>query len=561
MTSADKPGQVVEVRPEVMFLSELLDELTRGRIRIPRFQRPFVWRRDQMTDLLDSVYNQYPIGSLLVWETDVPIATLDHLGPFRFPTGSNAQSGYLLDGHQRLSTLAGALVARENRQVGTEESDAGRWHLAWNMRTSKFQHGYAEKEPDTLFPLTSLLDTLQFFKAIDRAREAFGSDTATAESCIAEVSRVARAFQHYRIPVIRIRQTGLSEAVEIFARLNSKGQSMTADQMVSALMYNTESKSTQFDLASEIDRIVERLAERGFGEIDRTAILRSILATIDEDIYRTDWTRLAAPKRKDLGLKLQDGVDRASKSLDLSIDFLQGQGVAIGRLLPYAMQLVVLSAAFDSTPEPSEERQELLRRWFWISSFSGWFGGANPSRVNSLVAEFRALDDTSNPGVLQNFDLSATALPYPSTFDMRSARTRALLLVMLSMQPKDLNGAEIKDPWLTIARMGPAGVGHIFDELPRPYAGNPANRMVRPPQASRGLLWRWILDELGDAGDEILYSHGLDKKILSQIKKRDIEGFVVARQGLLDDAERQFQRAVGVAPSFDTIGDSPIDTE
>lgn len=38
---------IVEVRPEVIFLSELLEELVTGKLRIPRFQRPFVWRRDQ----------------------------------------------------------------------------------------------------------------------------------------------------------------------------------------------------------------------------------------------------------------------------------------------------------------------------------------------------------------------------------------------------------------------------------------------------------------------------------------------------------------------------------
>ena len=109
---------VVEVRPEVVFLSELLQELTRGRLRIPRFQRPFVWRRDQMTDLLDSVYKQYPIGSLLVWETAREIATLDRLGPFIFPDVADERVGYVLDGHQRLATLAGALVARD---VGTTD--------------------------------------------------------------------------------------------------------------------------------------------------------------------------------------------------------------------------------------------------------------------------------------------------------------------------------------------------------------------------------------------------------------------------------------------------------
>jgi hypothetical protein len=70
-----------------------------------------------MTDLLDSVYNQYPIGSLLVWETDESIATLDRLGPFVFPREAERPVGYLLDGHQRLATLAGALVPRV---VGSE---------------------------------------------------------------------------------------------------------------------------------------------------------------------------------------------------------------------------------------------------------------------------------------------------------------------------------------------------------------------------------------------------------------------------------------------------------
>ncbi len=57
-----------EVKPEVSFVYDLLRELTDGRIRIPGFQRPYVWRRDQMLDLLDSVRLQYPIGSLLLWE-------------------------------------------------------------------------------------------------------------------------------------------------------------------------------------------------------------------------------------------------------------------------------------------------------------------------------------------------------------------------------------------------------------------------------------------------------------------------------------------------------------
>ncbi len=189
MTRPDDPASTaaVEVRPEVMFLYELLAELTSGQFRIPRFQRPFVWRRDQMTDLLDSVHKQYPIGSLLVWGTNEPIPTLERLGPFRFPVTRKPQVGYLLDGHQRLSTLAGALVAREGADFSAAEDDPGRWDLAWNIKAQRFQHAATEGAEDSLSPLTSLLDTLRFFAAVDRARASFAGRSELADEVAAQV--------------------------------------------------------------------------------------------------------------------------------------------------------------------------------------------------------------------------------------------------------------------------------------------------------------------------------------------------------------------------------------
>ena len=304
---AEEVPSAVEVRPEVVFLYELLDQLTTGELQIPRFQRPFVWRKDQMTDLLDSVFKQYPIGSLLIWETDLRIATLDHLGPFTFPPTSGRSVGYMLDGHQRLVTLAAALVARD--ADGTDEGpDSDLWDMSWNMDAKRFQHGLAIEQPRELFPLTSLLDTLRFFESVTKLRAALGMNAELIDSYTEEVSRLARAFQSYRVPVIRIRRTTLSEAVEIFARLNSKGQAMTADQMVSALMYRQGQKAESFDLAEEIDSIEEQLAEQSYGDIDRTTILRGILANLDEDIYRTDWTRLTSERRE----RLLHGYKRGS---------------------------------------------------------------------------------------------------------------------------------------------------------------------------------------------------------------------------------------------------------
>jgi hypothetical protein len=503
-----------------------------------------------MTDLLDSVYNQYPIGSLLIWETDLRIATLDHLGPFTFPPTAGKSVGYILDGHQRLATLAAALVAREAN--GRDDDDLGSdlWDMSWNMESKRFQHGLAEEDLKELFPLTSLLDTLRFFESVRQLRGALSTHENLIDSYTDEVSRLARAFQSYRVPVIRIRRTGLSEAVEIFSRLNSKGQTMTADQMVSALMYRQGQKQDNFDLAAEIDSLEDDLAEQSFGDIDRTTILRGILANLDEDIYRTDWTRLTSERRERLLPRLKEGVERTSISFDRAVEFLADMGVRTSRLLPYAMQLVLLSAFFDKDPAPAESKLRFLRLWFWTSSFSGWFGGANTARVSNLVKEFRKVALANNsPTALSNFDMRAEPLPFPASYDMRNARTRTLLLVMLSLEPRYPDGTPIEGAWREIAEKGPGAVGHIFGEPPPSLARNPANRMIRPPGAAKGLLNSWIDRNLGDADDEILASHALDRSTMTALHKGDVGGFIRMRQQLLVDAENSFQRSVGLTTS------------
>ena len=62
-----------EVVPEVVFLGKLVDRVAAGKIRVPRFQRNFVWKQPDLYTLLDSVRRGFPIGSILVWDTEEDI--------------------------------------------------------------------------------------------------------------------------------------------------------------------------------------------------------------------------------------------------------------------------------------------------------------------------------------------------------------------------------------------------------------------------------------------------------------------------------------------------------
>src|SRR4051794_39915448 len=91
-------------------VSSLNEDIRRGEIKIPQFQRPFVWKEEQALDLLDSIANHYPIGSLLLWKTQSKLAVERNIGDFLLPkTDDLTPTDYVLDGQQRLTVIYSCL--------------------------------------------------------------------------------------------------------------------------------------------------------------------------------------------------------------------------------------------------------------------------------------------------------------------------------------------------------------------------------------------------------------------------------------------------------------------
>ena len=69
-------------KPDIQRIEELVSGVKTGEIKLPKFQRPFVWKRKEVVKLLDSIYKGYPIGSILLWYTSEKLAserTIDDL--------------------------------------------------------------------------------------------------------------------------------------------------------------------------------------------------------------------------------------------------------------------------------------------------------------------------------------------------------------------------------------------------------------------------------------------------------------------------------------------------
>lgn len=87
-------------------LSAILDQIDGGTTLPPEFQRGYVWNRDQVRGLMRSLYKGYPVGALLVWETEASGQAV------RGAEGTTGTKSLLLDGQQRVTTLCGIVRGR-----------------------------------------------------------------------------------------------------------------------------------------------------------------------------------------------------------------------------------------------------------------------------------------------------------------------------------------------------------------------------------------------------------------------------------------------------------------
>jgi hypothetical protein len=422
-------------KPEILRLEELALQVKAGDIKLPRFQRPFVWKRADMLKLLDSIYKGYPIGSLLLWhssqrlksERSIAGLTVDDQRPL-YPTN------YLLDGQQRLTTLCGALF-------WSGDSEESIWNIHFDLDNETFVH---PKSGDStgLFPLNRLIGTSDFIRQCMRFEH-----HAKRETYVERAERLLRSIKDYKVAVVKIGDMSLEEVAPIFERINSTGRKLT---MVDLMMAATW--SSQFDLAEEISRIRRECKSIGFGDIPDPVVLRSIAAAADLGINKEDIQKLRALKAEALG----EAAERSGRALQLACKFLLDRTpVSEFNLMPYALQLTHLAEIFRVLPHPSDAQLSEMAAWFWLTSATQYFSGASTGQNSQDLARTRAFAKGIRTKLADDAEADISGLLFDK-FNLRNASSTTFTLLLLNRHPKqNLLGQDIVEGSL-VARQASA---------------------------------------------------------------------------------------------------------
>ena len=545
--------------PQIIPIYELIERVSRGELKIPKFQRPYVWSPEDMIELFDSIFHGYPIGSLLIWETDLHnVTSLERLGPLRLRNDQRPISSYVVDGHQRLATLVGVLDLPEDYPHKTVAD--WRWWIGYDLEEEEFIHFHRkgfEKKPGVV-PLRRMIRTAEFAKlARDLARDL---PEEKVDILLERADYLNRKLRDYQVPATVMKSASLDDAVNIFARVNQRGRDMTPDQMVSALSFRDRDEG-EFDLAEGIDNILAEMQKFGFGGTERKSVLQVVLYSAGLNFTKPAYEKIVDRDSFD---RLRPALLKAQKALISAADFLYNiVGVQTDRLLPYASQLVMVSI-YMFNREDSEDAITLshaieLKRWFWRTSFNGWFAGANTTDLRRAAEKMEEL--AKGTGTVSSFESFFDDRPLrelPRAFDRRNARIRASLVVqILSGQMRKPETGALFDAFAVFDNEGTRDIPYFFSSIRGPLISNPANRVILPGGYGRSVLQ--LFSELNPQNEEeysVLRSHFVSAEAWAALKSESPQRFLDLRSQAIVEAEGAFLQQIGLEPVNATGSDT-----
>ncbi len=537
--------------PQIQYLEQLLDEVRRGNLQVPRFQRPFVWDTEKRLELVRSIRDGIPIGTIMVWRTNrSDIRTYDLLGPYRLsPPAFTQVQQYLLDGVQRLSTLFGALntvdpeldeaeaesaTGHQPAEVPDSAARSDAFALYFDLETKEFLTGGNDGDevprPPEHLPLSIILNSVALLRF---QRNLKGTDNKQTDAWVKRADEISRSFREYKIPIIPIATDDIEMATRTFQRINSQGTVMSELHMLNALTW-----SKDFNLLDQVFDLKARfLAEGGWDSVDDDLVVKTCKAGFSLDLYDADVDDLSKKIAGD-----PSALERAVSSIAAAAKFLgQDCGVRGPATLPYSLQLVLLADVFRTRPKLDELGRKLLRDWFWMTTYSELFASISGGRLK-VVLETLHKDLKGKRGLTWPTRGSFRRRVLPFRFDFRSARAKALVLRIADASPVNLRGERI-DGHRLLAEHGAAALLQLIPrhKLAPVQFASPANRVLADPVASQDVREAVLT---GKVDTEFLAGQVVSPAALEALLAGKHQRFIELRTRDLNAREEQFLEPV-----------------
>jgi len=427
-------------------IDKIINRINSGDIRIPAFQRAYVWKQSQILDLLDSIIKNYPIGSILLWSTSEKLRHTRNIAGYSIPENAEEYPvNYVLDGQQRVSSIYATFSDKSIQDVETSNYNPNLdlFEIYYSFSKKDFaQKNDIDINSDDIIYLRNFLNGAKLIEALKTLDSKFHADAQELYS----------KFINYELPVVTIKHREKSEVGIIFERINNTGTKLSTLDLMTAWTWTDD-----FHLLESMNELQDELEEKNFGDLTQNILLQAISGFIQNDTTTKAITALS-------GEQVRDCWSDFCESLRKSIDFLASElNCSHIDFLPAQQQIVALVKFYGFSEMPSAEQLKELKKWFWKISFSNRYStGQTTEKMNfdiQRIIEIRNNQFTEVNKIrytVTNSELIATK------FSKANPLTRAFLLLMAQRHPLDLIKNTKVDITTSLSKYNRKQYHHIF---------------------------------------------------------------------------------------------------
>lgn len=430
-------------KPESKKYSDLISEIQKWEIKIPKFQREFVRSLEQTAKLLDSIIKWYPIWTFIMRKTNERLNDIKNIGNLLLPVvPDDIKVQYVLDWQQRMTSLYAAYCGATIQKK-------------WEKKITDYSEIYVNLESDynntdEQIITTEVFDNMRYISLYDllNMKHSELNNNYSSEE-IDKIYHFKELFTTYEFSTIVLRKEDIDSAIEVFTRINTWWQTLTLFEIMSAKTYDEELK---FDMSEKFLKLMKDLSDIKYDTISSSIILFILSLIISKNKECKRKTILQLDKKEIINI-----WDDVISSLKESIDYFRSvYRIPVSSLLPYDSLLVPFAYFFYfQKDKPKWDQIKLLEEFFWRVSLSYRYSSSTESKLAQDIKRIDEILRWNKP----NYDdikvqLNSHQELIETNFSAWSSYCKAILCLLSYHEPKDFqhNWKVILDnSWLKVA--------------------------------------------------------------------------------------------------------------
>lgn len=377
-------GLTIDVK--IRTIQTLIAEIQSGKYMLPSFQRQYVWDEDDIRALIDSIINNYPIGSIILWKPSS--ASTSATDPFSIPlidlgNKKSSEVFYVIDGQQRLTSL---LLLFNNWKI-TRDGEEVKISTPISYNPSNWQFYKSATRGIDLSKLVNAFCLQDIQTLADLAK-------TTPKDSLDQMKERIRKILDYPLPIYVMETFDENEdtfksMAEAFIRVNRYGVRIGNLELMLSFLAGS--------ISGELKQRTKDLYETCYSlfETDLQPIIRFAFSNFG--LKQTQISKVEQFKKNIAtisGFKPESAneiFDQCKKSMTVTIDLLKAElGITNSSLLPSQTPLVTLSAYLyrKKTESLKDLDGEDLRRivdWFILVSFNGYYSSQTDTKLDKDV--------------------------------------------------------------------------------------------------------------------------------------------------------------------------------